>query len=236
MRINKFFKALFAGKLSNPCDFKEALRVQRASDKGNNTLTERFFGTLESSPHFDAPERLRVGKSVFTGEMYLRQQHRADWQNVDIDVQLFTARLIEACRRKGIPMYAHSAIRTKDEQNALVAKGVSKARYPRAPHVQGAAVDIVHSLYHWSLTDDEWKLIGKIGKQVAHQLGIEMNWGGDETGKFEPFTNVADTFRWDPAHWELQSWRDHYDATPPETGTPVRKTARKLLAETKGYK
>ena len=92
-------------------------------------------------------------------------------------------------------MFAHNMKRTPDEQNALFVKGVSKARNIQSPHVHGCAVDIVHGVRGWDLTRIEWDIVGHLGYEVARALGIKIQWGGEWSF-------------YDPAHWELEDWRD----------------------------
>lgn len=219
-KLNQFFAKLFAGRLSDPADFKEALHQERVNQQTVDTSFERFTQTLRMDESWTAPKRLATEKAFFTSEGFLRRQDMADWQNTPIELRTFSARLIERLRRRGIPMYTHAAYRDKATQNSHFANRRSKLTWPYAPHCQGKAVDIVHGRYHWELTEQEWAYIGKVGKDLAEKMGLDVTWGGD--WKF-----------YDPAHWELTGWKENYDPNPTE-GEPVRKTARKLLQDTKG--
>ena len=214
--INEFFQKLFAGAI-DARNLKEELRKQRIADEGENTTTERFFGQIVDGPAFVAPKRIAAGPSYFTTDQMLRYQNRADWQFTHSDIQRFAAYLVEALRRRNIPMYVHTAYRTKKEQDAAFRRGVSNLQWPRAAHCQGMAVDIVHARYHWELTKQEWALIGKIGKDIAKKLNIPIEWGGDWQRP------------WDPAHWQLEYW-DQGTPSMYEDGEPIRHTARKLLS------
>lgn len=208
-----------AGRLSNPGTFKAALRDERQKLLTNDTNKERFFSQLEDTATIrQAMDRLTVHQSFFTLESTLRQFERADWQHVEPRLMRFTALLIEAFRRQGIPLYPHSAFRTSEEQRELVRKGVSKTPPPIAAHCQGCAVDIVHGRYHWELSRNEWAAIGKIGKMVAQSMGLDVTWGGDWSF-------------YDPAHWEIKGWRDL--VAPRPLKEPIRKTPRKILSEYK---
>ncbi|MEP3530118.1 MAG: M15 family metallopeptidase [Sulfitobacter sp.] len=218
-KLNTFFQRLLSGKISSRT-LKEELRRQRAIDLGDTTQVERFFGNLPDDKGFQAPQRLAAGASIHTSTMMLRYHDRANWAETHSDIQIFAAHFIEALRRRNIPMYVHSAFRTLEEQNELQAKGRSRAKWPRAPHCQGKAVDIVHGQYHWELTPQEWQYLGKLGKDIAAKLGIEITWGGDWTF-------------YDPAHWELTDWRENIRAIDGR-GDPVRFTPRKLLAMHRG--
>ena len=149
--------------------------------------------------------RLMVGRRYFVSDEYLRQQSRADWDGVALEIKAFSARFIREMRREGIPFYVNNANRTAAEQAEKYVQGYSNNPGPSAPHVNGGAVDIVHSKRHWSLTEDEWKIVGKVGKEIASEIkrervigdriySMEIEWGGD-------------WHRPDPAHWQLVNWR-----------------------------
>lgn len=176
---------------------------------------EAFLGETPTGPDWKPGARLKVGKPYFTDEAYLRQQDRADWQYADPRLVEFASKFIEAMRRKGVPVYAHSVFRTEAQQNELYDEGRSRARWPRASHCQGKAVDLVHSRYHWNgMRPADWQYFGKVGLDLADRLGIEVEWGG--TWSF-----------YDPAHWQLANWKD--DIKVIKAGPPLRKTARSLL-------
>lgn len=211
---NSFWRQYFGGKLTNPCAFLSKLKQTRAEQANVPEQTERFLRDPVDALRFNAPERLKVGPGFLTSDKYLRQHQRADWQQTDPRIQIFAAQFCETFRRKQIPLYVHSAFRTEAQQNAMVSKGTSKAKWPRAPHAQGKAVDIVHAAYHWNLTSNEWALLGKVGKELAHRLGLQLTWGGDWNF-------------YDPAHWELSDWRDNVRRLTAQA--PVEQTPRGIL-------
>lgn len=197
--------------------YAEALRNSFRGD----TSPERFFQTFRDGPKFDAPLRLQMSKVFFTSDQHLRQQERADWRNVPTYMRVFAGRFVETARRQGVPLYVHSAYRDQQEQQALYDKGRTKAKWPRAPHCQGQAVDIVHGRYYWELTPNEWALLGKIGKEVAHRMSLPIVWGGD-------------WHFYDPAHWEFEHWRN--DIQVFDDAEPLKRfTARGLLAANRGF-
>lgn len=112
-------------------------------------------------------------------------------------MQVFQAKM----RKLDIPMFAHCVVRTEQEQRDLFKKGVSRDSPDDGiwPH-RGCAVDFVHSTLAWNLTEDQWLLIGHIGKQAADAAGIKVEWGGD-------WKKPGDKLGWDPAHWQLANWR-----------------------------
>lgn len=173
---------------------------------------------LSHGAKFDVPERLSAqSKDYFTAPHYLAQMDRADWQQTDRAIQEFAARLVLEARKRFIPLYVHCAFRSPGEQARLAAKGNSKLSTVIAPHVQGKAVDVVHSTYHWELSPTEWLYLGQMGKEVARKMGLNVTWGGD--WKF-----------YDPAHWEVTGWKQdaRHVVTP---GDPIRKTPSKIKAE-----
>lgn len=197
-------------------EWLKKLRADEASRHSPDTSAERFFGTLKTPKRYDVPVRLAVGHQFHASDTMLRRHESADWQHVPVHLRLFAARFIEAMRRRDIPLYAHGAFRTAKEQQDMLARGVSNAQWPRAPHCQGKAVDIVHGRYHWELQPDEWQFLGKVGKEIAAKMGVPIVWGGDWDF-------------YDPAHWELADWKD--DVRRLQAGEPQRLTPRGILAK-----
>lgn len=205
-----------------------AIKQKRAND-GNPTKETRTALDLpvEFTPN-DTGETLRIdkapetmkGKRSMTDTVYLRQWNRANWTGTHPLIQLFSALLIEAARKQGIPLYVHCALRTPQEQLRLFTLNRSKVKGPKAAHTTGCAVDIVHGDDHWELTDAEWQWIGITGKAIAERCKIPIVWGGD--------------WGWDFAHWELDFWRDR-DPVSDEVhnAPPLHKTPRVLLRDTR---
>lgn len=96
----------------------------------------------------------------------------------------------------GVPMMATEFIRSEARQNDLYALGNSRARGGQSPHQYGLAVDVVHAKHGWQIDKKAWALIGHVGKEAARQAGLHIEWGGD-------FGTI-----WDPAHWQLEGWKD----------------------------
>lgn len=126
--------------------------------------------------------------------VYQKQQWQADRKGADHRILEFERHFIRRMEKLGIPMYAHCVVRSMAEQTAVYVQGNSKAKAGQSPHNYGLAVDLVHSLHHWQLDEQCWRLLGHIGKEVALQNGLKLVWGGD--WKF-----------YDPAHWEVADWR-----------------------------
>lgn len=98
-------------------------------------------------------------------------------------------------KKLGVPMFAHTVVRTYEQQLAEFQQGDSKDSPKDGlwPH-KGTAIDYVHSTKAWGLSDKQWQMIGHIGKEVAKAQGVALTWGGD--WKF-----------YDPAHWEITGWK-----------------------------
>lgn len=127
---------------------------------------------------------------------YRDQQLRADQVGAHPIIREFSRLFIRRmARRFGVPMFAHNMVRDAATQRALYVQGVTKAPAGASPHNFGCAVDIVHSRLAWGLAEQSWTMLGHIGKELAHQNGWKLVWGGD--WKF-----------YDPAHWELADWRE----------------------------
>jgi hypothetical protein len=194
-------------------ELKEAVAMDKANSSPPDTLIERFTETLPDVDPRNAPSRI-ANEHFLTSETQLRNHLRADWQQTDDKLKRFAGTFIETLRKHDkVPLYAHAAFRTEQQQNELNDKGVSNTRYPRAAHCQGKAVDIVHGRYHWMLTKGEWAYLGSIGKQVAHNLDIQITWGGDWSF-------------YDPAHWELKGWQDDVQRLVP--AEPIHLTPTRL--------
>lgn len=161
------------------------------------TSGDRWLDAMPDADFSVTKKRLQVRPGFFTDETYLAQGERADWQFVDRDLMMFAARLVEKFRSAKIPLFVHGAFRSREQQERYFLQGTSKVRWPRAAHCQGAAVDIVHSFFAWELSKQEWAMVGKVGKDLAANLGFRVVWGGD-------WKNFPD-----PAHWELPDWRDN---------------------------
>ena len=193
--LSRFFSLLLGGRLRSPPDFFEALRLQRAEDE-QLPSDDRFFSLpMEGESMPVLLKRLSVSETFFLSSRYLALHDRADWSFVDPALSFFAASFIERLRSRGIPMYVHSAFRSKREQDALLEAKTSKLEYPLSAHNQGMAVDIVHARFHWDMTRQEWSVLGKIGKEVATSLGFDVVWGGDWSF-------------YDPAHWQVAGYRD----------------------------
>lgn len=163
-------------------------------------------------------DRLKVRPEYFTSNEALHQHERADWQQTHPDIQAFTAHMIYYFRQRNIPLFAHSAFRTEQEQAALLKQGRTTTRFPRASHCQGCAVDIVHARKFWDgMQPSDWAALGVLGKMIADKLDIDLVWGGDWKRPY------------DPAHWELRNWRDNIRLLTPTE--PVRYTPTALRAK-----
>lgn len=165
-------------------------------------------------PQWDTPKRLQA-PGFLLSTSYAAQQQRADWQQTDQRLAVLFARVILRAAKLGIPLYVHSAFRTKAEQDTLVRRKVTKAPYPRSAHNIGEAVDLVHGVYHWDLTKREWAYLHwlvqdeqrKVNALLPKARKLALNWGGDDG-------THSDTFKWDPAHWEILDYRNRTRVMP----------------------
>ncbi|MBB3387282.1 hypothetical protein FHT82_000002 [Rhizobium sp. BK275] len=152
------------------------------------------LGVVDGST-YGAELRAIMDRSFCLAERYRAQQARADRAGSHPDIVEFERRFTARFRKLGVPMFAHCFVRGMVEQDSLFAAGLSKAHGGQSPHNYGLAVDIVHGTKAWDLTRKQWELVGHVGHEVARQLGVNVEWGGD--WKF-----------YDPAHWEIANWRD----------------------------
>lgn len=142
----------------------------------------------------NAAGRGLVAWETINSARFLERRSRADGAAAHPLIDRFARELCEACWRRGWPMYAVEFVRSKERQNYLEGIGRSKARFGSSPHNFGLAVDIVHYGRGWGLTEQEWALVGLLGKEVGRRLNVHVDWGGD--WKF-----------YDPAHWQLSDWK-----------------------------
>jgi len=195
-KSSKAWQDYCAGRLKTPQDLYAAYMAELEAPEG------RFLSMPEDTDIFDAPQRLRA-PAHFHSNGWLRQSERADWAHVDPRLAYWAACFVEAGRKRGVPLYVHTALRDKAEQDRLNKLGHSKAAYPLSAHNIGEAVDIVHGVFHWEMTRDEWKYLHVLGERVLERVNaplrkadkLALTWGGD-------FKSL-----YDPAHWEISDFR-----------------------------
>lgn len=151
--------------------------------------------------------RQLMDKPYLATPRYREQQGRANREGANPLLLEFERAFVNDLRRRGIPVFAHSVVRTAAEQDVLKAKGVTNAGAHRSPHNYGCAVDIIHSLHGWDLSERSWEILGHIGNEVSNRLGISIRWGGDWDDDGIPVYLDGNERLWDPAHWELRDWR-----------------------------
>ncbi|TIV79904.1 MAG: M15 family metallopeptidase [Mesorhizobium sp.] len=134
-------------------------------------------------------------RAYLMGERYAAQQLRADREGVNMHLLGFVDAFQRQLRALGVPMFCAEFHRDAERQEKLFAAGMSKALPGQSAHGYGLAVDIVHSKLGWSMTRQQWTLLGHIGKSVAARGRMKIDWGGDWE---DPY---------DPAHWQVRGWR-----------------------------
>lgn len=215
--LTKWWQDYVAGRLRTPQAIVSASRAECPLPP------TRPFEAPDDGPVWDAPRRLKA-PGFFGCEGYLKQSRRADWAHCDPRLTLWAMRFVENARKRDIPLYVHTALRSEAEQAKVKASGNSNARYPRSPHNIGEAVDIVHGVFHWNMTPDEWKLLHTLGRLTLDRVNatlkaddkLDLTWGGD-------FKSL-----YDPAHWEITSFRSRLRRLPP--ATPVHHSPREYLS------
>lgn len=156
-----------------------------------------------ATPPGDAKAALAAIRDVpwVTSPRHQAQGWRANREGARPSLLAFEKRFIKDMHALGVPVYTHSMVRDRMEQNALFERGVSKAKFGQSPHNFGLALDIVHGVFHWNMNRDQWAIFGHVGKEAARALGLEMEWGGD--WKF-----------YDPAHWQFREWKQMKEGYP----------------------
>ena len=124
---------------------------------------------------------------------FTEKQWTADFAGCDPSIELFAEQLIrKMANAYGVPLFAHCAMRNAAEQRKAFERGTTKTL--KGAHLVGCAVDIVHCTRAWGLSKMQWTLIGHVGKEIAKNNRIPLEWGGDWR-------------YYDPAHWELKGWK-----------------------------
>jgi len=208
-RLTRWWQEYVLGRLRSPQDIFAAARAE-SPDQYENRFTEEPVDNAE----WDTPSRMMM-PAFLASAQYAAQQQRADWQQCDRRMRLLAAKVVLRAGKLGIPLYVHSAFRSKAEQDTLVRRGVTKAPYPRSAHNIGEAFDLVHGVYHWELTKREWTYLHwlvqdelrKLNAKLPKAEKLAVNWGGDDG-------TVQDNFRWDPAHWEILDYRSRIRPLP----------------------
>jgi hypothetical protein len=221
-RIQRWWQEYVVGRLTTPQSIIAAARAENP-----DAYEDRFTQEPVDNVEWDTPERLAKPGFLLTAS-YAQQQLKADWQHCDPRMQLLAARCVLIAGKAGIPLYVHSAFRSKEQQDELVRRKVSKAPFPRSSHNIGEAFDLVHGVYHWNLTAREWSYIHwlcqdqlrKINAKLPKSQKLLVNWGGNDG-------TPSDTFKWDPAHWEILDYRSRIRAL--RTGTPVHMSPTTII-------
>lgn len=151
---------------------------------------------------YEAALRGLADKPVLASRKWQEQQWRANREGANPNLLEFERVLVKKFAKLGVPMSAHTVVRTEDEQRGLFIDGHSKDSPDDGlwPH-KGCAFDLVHSVKAWGLSKREWDLIGHVGKEAAKSIGVHVTWGGDWNF-------------YDPAHWELTNWREIMEQYP----------------------
>lgn len=155
--------------------------------------------TREASPENQTVLLGLRDRAFMMGEKYAAQQLRASREGCRPEILAFYDAFQRQLRALGVPMFAHTFIRSSNAQDAAYAAGKSRAQAGESPHNYGMAFDLIHSRRAWELTPREWLVIGHIGKDVAARNQMKITWGGND--------GPGDDFAWDPAHWQMRNWR-----------------------------
>ncbi|UYD39167.1 MAG: peptidase [Wigfec virus K19_56] len=166
-----------------------------------------FPGDVIVHEEYKAARAALVNREMCGSRKYQEQQWRALRLGAHPDIILFTRYFCAKLKKIGIPVFASEIVRTPQRQRQLYEQGFSKAVGAKAPHPYGCAVDLVHSVHGWNLSQKQWEFFGVLGKELAIQRGIAITWGGD-------WPPLKEKVGWDPAHWQLKHWRQEMTGFP----------------------
>lgn len=218
--LTKWWQDYVAGRLKTPRDIVSAAWNENPDQA---QAADRFFGVPDPGPVWDVPARLSA-PGFMRSEAHMRQGYRADWAFCDPRLMVFAATLINMAARRDIPLYVHTALRSRKAQEDAVRRGVSKASYGRSAHNIGCAVDVVHGVFHWYMNRSEWALLHALGllalehvnTQLPRRRKLALTWGGN-------FRSL-----YDPAHWEVSDFRDRLHKLPP-AAVPIHMSPDQIL-------
>lgn len=143
---------------------------------------------------FSAALRELRNRDFLLSHKHCEQHWRAEREGSHEKIDLFERRFISRMRKLGIPMFAHCVVRSHAEQERLFAEKRTKARGGESAHNYGMAIDLIHGVKGWDLSEKAWALVGHIGLEIATLNSIKLVWGGDWAF-------------YDPAHFELKDWK-----------------------------
>jgi hypothetical protein len=116
--------------------------------------------------------------------------------------------IVKAMQDAGYPAKIHECYRPPERQDALFAKGKSKARAWSSPHQFLEAVDIIHPSKGWNVSDEYWDTLHACATIVEEKFGVEFEHGYD--------------WGWDKAHIELKDWRVMRERIKRASGAKMR--------------
>lgn len=137
----------------------------------------------------DALRYLR-SRTFTRSSRYRAQQWKADRRGADPKLLEWEAAFIRRLEKLDIPVFAPVVFRSERVQQRLYVTGKSDQQPGESLFNHGLAIQIVHAQHGRNLPKLCWDLLGHLGKEVARQTGIDMEWQGDKPGG-------------DPAEWVL---------------------------------
>lgn len=172
------------GKIMKICETIKSLMARARQYERANV---KFDPLLEK--YQDVP-------SYFTSKHYMALSERADWRGCPGELRELARKVVKRMRSEWrIPVYVHTCYRSPAVQSQLWLDGHSELK--KGAHQISCAVDIVHAHFHWNAGKEFWDLLGRVYKEEARKLGVKITWGGDWKTLY------------DPAHCELQNWRQY---------------------------
>ncbi len=231
-RLTQWWQDLVAGRLRTPQSIVRAAISELPPDGATDRFLADQIPDLEG---FHAPKTLQAPQHFYSNGL-LNQWEKADFQYTDYRLQYWASLFQELARKRGIPLYVHSAFRTRAEQEAIYKRGNSRARWPSSAHNIGEAVDIVHGTLHWSMNKQEWAFLHRLGQEALRRVNTRLKAPGavDKHGKPLPQRLIKLELEWggewsyyDPAHWQIAGFKTRL--RPIQPGPSIRSTPRAIL-------
>ncbi|MGL5438788.1 MAG: M15 family metallopeptidase [Filifactoraceae bacterium] len=107
------------------------------------------------------------------------------------DLQIAIDKLLSECKKQNLPIKITETLRSKEEQDALYAKGrslpgkiVTNVKYPYSAHCWGVAFDFCRNIKgkEYDNTDVFFDKVGRLATQLFAGTNLELSWGGDWKG------------------------------------------------------
>lgn len=181
----------------------------------------------------DVPVSLR-DTAHLKSKQYRDRKTDMDWTYVHPDIKRFAQRFQKECEALGIPIWIFEVHRTPERQRHLkYVMRTSKADPWSSPHQYGLAVDLIHSVKLWDMTDLQWEYLNVLARELARKMNLKLTYGID-------WGRTDTRLGWDKPHIQLKNWKDwrssiRNDHIDPDLSKADRAKAPQYITKLKKY-